>query len=76
MKDNRPFLGLRDPKEPLTALCDNVLASRLAQAWEATGKDTRVGDSIDRGLILLRELNEHGFDVIVRLPTGPGDPNA
>ena len=66
MKDNRPFIGLRDPKEPLDALCDNVLMARLADAYRGCRDETRIGDSIDRGLVLLRELNEQGFDVVIR----------
>ena len=67
MKDNTPFLGLRDPKAPIDSLCDNVIASRLASAMKAAATHS-AGDSIDCGLALLHELNEHGFDVVVRLP--------
>lgn len=65
MKDNRSLLGLRDPKEPLTSFMHNVLAWRLGEACRAADPG---GDLIDLGLSLLRELNEQGFDVIVRLP--------
>lgn len=67
MKDQRFHLGLRDPKAPLTALMDNVHASELGQACEDAAR-APIGDQIDRGLILLRELNERGFDVVIRLP--------
>ena len=52
-------------KRELTASMDNVFASRLGQiALEAGSVDRKdVGDSIDRGLILLRLLNEKGFTV-------------
>lgn len=54
-------------KRPLTAAMDNVLAWRMGKvANEAMDRKQRVGDYIDRGLILLRLLNEAGFDVIVR----------
>ena len=50
--------------KPLTAAMDNVLASKLGQiAVETCDKKQKVGDSIDRGLILLRLLNENGFEV-------------
>lgn len=46
---------------------DNTLAWRLGmiakEAGDANRKD--VGDPIDRGLILLRLLNEKGFSVAV-----------
>lgn len=51
----------------LDAGMDNVFASRLGQvARETMDPKQKVGDSIDRGLILLRLLNEKGFDVIAR----------
>lgn len=54
-------------KRPLTAAMDNVLAWRLGEvAKEAMDPKQSVGDYIDRGLILLRLLNEAGFDVIAR----------
>jgi hypothetical protein len=48
---------------PLDAAMDNVLAWRLADAWRVAA-EASVGDSIDRGLALLRGLNEQGFDVL------------
>lgn len=74
MKDNRPFLGLRDPKEPLTPMCDNVLAWRMGESCREAAKDPG-GDLIDQGLALLKQLNEHGFDVVVRLQNGDRDGN-
>lgn len=51
----------------LTSLMDNVIASRLGDiAINAGARRLDVGDSIDRGLILLRLLNEDGFDVVIR----------
>lgn len=49
----------------LNAACDNVLASLMGSCALQAGdpKRTDVGDSIDRGLILLRLLNDHGFTV-------------
>jgi len=48
---------------PLTAAMDNVLAWRLGEIVNNTMARTDVGDYIDRGLILLRLLNEAGFAV-------------
>ena len=50
---------------PLCSLCNNVLASRLGNACNKANKQ-RAGDSIDRGLSLLKELNNLGFDVVER----------
>lgn len=72
MKDNTPFLGLRDPTAPIDALCDNVIASRIGEACRAASKNPG-GDLIDQGLELLKQLNEHGFDVVVRPPTGDAE---
>jgi len=53
--------------KPLTAAMDNVLASKLGQiALESCSPEQKVGDSIDRGLILLRLLKEKGFEVFER----------
>ena len=71
MKDQRFHLGLRDPEAPLTASMDNVHAWCLGEACNAAAKEP-AGDLIDRGLILLRELNEQGFDVVLRLPESEG----
>lgn len=52
----------------LTTSMNNQLAWRLGIiASEAGSKDrTDVGDPIDRGLVLLKLLDEKGFDVSVR----------
>jgi hypothetical protein len=52
--------------KPLTAAMDNVLASKLGKVAKAAGDPDRtdVGDSIDRGLILRRMLEEAGFGLI------------
>ena len=52
--------------KPLTAAMDNVLASRLGVIAKEAGQPKRidVGDSIDRGLILRRLLDEAGFEII------------
>jgi len=52
-------------KRELTASMDNLYAARLGQiALDAGDRERKdVGDSIDRGLILLRLLNEKGFTV-------------
>lgn len=47
----------------LTSAADNVLVSRLGSVCMETAKRTDVGDSIDRGLILLKLLEEAGFEV-------------
>jgi len=53
--------------EGLSSLMDNVLASTLGDiAREAGSNRTDVGDSIDRGLILRRLLEEKGFSLIYR----------
>lgn len=51
--------------KPLTSMMDNVLASRLGQVAREAGNPQHpgVGDSIDRGLILRRLLEEKGFEV-------------
>lgn len=61
------YIGFRDPKEPLTTSMDNVIASRLGEIALCAGepKRTDVGDSIDRGLILLRMLNKVGLSLII-----------
>lgn len=54
--------SLSKPPAPLTAAMPNTLASKLgAVALQAASSDQPVGDSIDRGLILLRLLEEAGF---------------
>lgn len=48
------------------AACDNVIASRIGEACnEAQG--VYAGDTIDRGLALVRILRERGF-AVVELP--------
>ena len=48
----------------LTAAMSNVLTSRLGGvAVKAMSPEQSVGDSIDRGLILRRLLEEAGFEV-------------
>lgn len=50
---------------PLTALMPNTIAWRLGEVcMDAASLEQKVGDPIDRGLILLRLLNERGFDVV------------
>jgi hypothetical protein len=49
--------------KPLTALCDNVLASRLGKAYRTAQNGKFYPDSIDAGLELLKLLNEAGFEV-------------
>lgn len=51
--------------EILTSAMDNVLASRLGGVALNAGNPKRdgVGDSIDRGLILRRLLEEAGFEI-------------
>ena len=57
--------GLREVSgPPLDVGMDNVLAWKLSDAFKVA-RDASVGDPIDRGLALLRGLNELGFDVIV-----------
>lgn len=53
--------------EPLTAMMDNVYASRLGRIADIAARQ-RVGDSIDRGLILLRLLRQNGFTVLADHP--------
>lgn len=54
-------------KPILTAGSDNLHLWRLgANAELACDPKQQVGDFIDRGLILLRLLNEAGYDVVER----------
>jgi hypothetical protein len=51
--------------KPLTALMPNTIAWRLGEVCtDAASPEQKVGDPIDQGLILLRLLNERGFDVV------------
>lgn len=44
---------------------DNVTCSLIGEACRTAAMDPKCGDSIDRGLILLRELEARGFGVVV-----------
>ncbi|MBN46337.1 MAG: hypothetical protein CMH23_07670 [Methylophaga sp.] len=52
--------------KPLTAMMDNVLASRMGHVFKKIQQNGHagVGDSIDAGLILRRMLEEEGFHVV------------
>lgn len=52
----------------LDAAMDNALASHLGEIARDAGRSSRtdVGDTIDRGLILVRLLKERGFVVYYR----------
>lgn len=50
--------------EALTAASDNVLMWRMGEACNAASKAS-AGDYIDRGLALLRELNERGLAIVL-----------
>jgi len=54
--------------KPLTATMDNVLASKLGHVALQAGSRKRkdIGDSIDRGLVLRRLLEEQGFYLIIK----------
>lgn len=53
----------------MTAGMDNVYAWRMGEvARNAMSPEQKVGDPIDRGLILLRLLNEAGFEVRATKP--------
>ena len=57
------------PSRPLTEAMDNVLAWRLGKiCLEAASSDQKVGDYIDRGLILRRLLDEGGFHLVAKEP--------
>jgi hypothetical protein len=61
----------------LTAAMDNVLASRLGQIANEAGRPRPVvGDSIDRGLILRRLLEEGGFGVVLLEPLSQNSQEA
>lgn len=52
---------------PLDSGMDNLLAHRLgAIAFEAGNHKEGIGDSIDRGLVLRRLLEEQGFYLVVK----------
>lgn len=44
---------------------DNVWARRLGEACRVAADEPKCGDCIDRGLILLRELQAKGFGVVL-----------
>lgn len=50
--------------DKLTSAMDNQLAWRLGDYARKAGTSKDAGDNIDRGLILLRLLNEAGFDIV------------
>jgi hypothetical protein len=43
---------------------DNVDAWRLGEACSNAAKEPKCGDAIDRGLILLRELELKGYGIV------------
>jgi hypothetical protein len=55
-------------KRPLNALCPNIIATKLAEIVSKAGSPQcpGIGDSIDRGLIALRLLNEAGFELWIK----------
>lgn len=61
------FHGRHDGRryKPLESSMDNVIASMLGRIATAAGDPSRtdVGDSIDRGLILRRLLEEAGLEI-------------
>lgn len=61
-------------RRELTASMDNVYAWRLGEIALNAGDPSRTdtGDYIDRGLILLRLLNEMGFTVMAEYPVSQG----
>lgn len=54
-------------KQELTSAMDNVYASRLGRIADVAAAQ-KAGDSIDRGLILLRLLKQNGFTVLADQP--------
>lgn len=50
----------------LTSAMDNQLAWHLGDYARKAATSKEAGDQIDRGLILLRLLNEAGFDIVRR----------
>ena len=55
-------------QKPLNVAMDNLQAWKLGEATKSAQAETKIGDMIDRGLVLLRELNARGFDVVLRDP--------
>lgn len=58
---------------PLNCACPNIVAGRMGRAALEAGDRARadVGDNIDRGLILLRLLNEAGLTVSITAKSPP-----
>jgi hypothetical protein len=57
-----PFQGSATSSKTLTPAMDNTLAWKLGEiALDAGDRNRNCGDPIDRGLILLRLLQENGF---------------
>ncbi len=62
--------------KPLTSAMDNVLASKLGAIVREVGmQHENIGDSIDRGLILRRRLEEEGFGLITVEHNSIGEDN-
>lgn len=61
-------MGFFDTGKPLTAGSDNLHMGTLADIARVVAHPycPGIGDSIDQGLIMLRLLNEAGYDVIPR----------
>ena len=57
MNNDKPMTYRNQP-------CDNVTAWRLGEACRKAADEPKCGDLIDRGLILLRELEALGFGVV------------
>jgi len=56
---------------------NNVICWRLGESCRKAADDPKCGDPIDRGLILLRELQSRGFGVVaIDASTPPGPPPA
>jgi hypothetical protein len=55
--------SMMNSRGPLTSSMDNVLASILGKVALNAGNPNCSGDSIDRGLILRRLLEERGFTI-------------
>ena len=64
MKDNTGLFTGSHAHPRLTASMDNVLAWRLGEVCNKAAA-AKAGDCIDRGLVLLHELEAAGFSVII-----------
>jgi hypothetical protein len=60
-------MGFRNGPVTYANQPDNLIAWRLGEACRKAADDPNCGDYIDRGLILLRELEARGLG-IVRIP--------